>query len=335
MVPGNPEVCREENLLLERKKRCCAARRGQAQPILWPRTDTQVISAPDEEYYPSPCARQHCSNRDNTDLRFPLSTPGPLFLAFLEEYGWDVDILAEPLSSGDQAIENDHQPSEQNRINERYRRKPAIMWRISTYTIRPFLQKLDAVILNECGCGTNSTGNPPSPPTPAFKISSELAQRIIGKSGLRRMCPFMGKEKKEVKHRLFGELAPEPEKSKLITGSKSGLGKETMSAVLLWTIVSGRVEGLASSSPIAHTTDAPLLGQRNVKTRPVFSSCWAFGLINIEQEQKTMNLMKGIKDKTKGIGKRVRLGLVLSSSKALSFVRRVCFGKQRGFAMLK
>ena len=287
MVPENPEVRREENLLLERKKRHCAARRGQGQPILQPRGDTFAISAPDEEYHPSPCAEQGGGDRDSTGLRFPLSTPGPLFLAFLEEYGWDVDILAEPLNlrdmARDTALDNSKQPSEQDRINERYRSKPGIIWRISTYTIRPFLQKLDAVILNDCGCGANSTANIPSAPTPPSKVNSGLAQRILYKSGLRKMCPFMGKEKLEVKHRLFGELAPGPEKNKLITGSKSGLGKETMSAVVLWTIVSGRVEGLASSPAISHTTEGPLLGgERKVKTAPMSYSCRVFGLINIE-----------------------------------------------------
>jgi hypothetical protein len=259
-VPTDSAIWHEENLLLERKRRYCAARRGQAQPIRQPRGD---FLASDAGYRPSPCAGRYRSNRDNTDLRFPLSSPGPLYLAFLEEYGWDVEIFAEPLNYRDIGHNQNAVELEQERKYERDKRKPGVMWKISTYTIRPFLQKLDATILNDCGCGAGSEAIPSSAPAPEVKTISSLGHELLARSGLGRIFPFLRVPKVKPEQTLFGELPQEPENHKLRTGGKSGLGKETMSAVLLWTIVSGYVEGLVPS-PVSNTTEAPLLGERKV-----------------------------------------------------------------------
>ena len=272
LVPTDSSVWHEEHLLLERKRRYCAARRGQTPPIQQPRVDTLAISTHDTGYRPSTCTSRYRNNRDNTDLRFPLSSPGPLYLAFLEEYGWDVEIFSEPLNYRDMGHDNATYESEQEKNNERDKRKSGVMWKVSTYTIRPFLQKLDATILNDCGCGAGSDANPSSAPPPQTKPMNGLGYKLLVRSGLGKIFPFLRIPKVESEQRLFGELPLEPENQKLRTGGKCGLGKETMSAVLLWTMVSGYVEGLVPS-PVSNNTEVPLLGERKVRTLFVFYSC--------------------------------------------------------------
>ena len=272
LVPTDSVVWHEENMLLERKRRHCTARQGQAQSIRQQKVDKSVISACDTSYRPSLCAGRYRTNRDNTDLRFPLSSPGPLYLAFLEEYGWDVEIFAEPLNYRD--ISHNYAAYEpgKDRNNERDKRKPGVMWKISTYTIRPFLQKLDATILNDCGCGGDA--NLFSAPAPKAKTTSSLGRRLLIRSGIGKIFPFLRIPKVSPEQRLFGELPREPENYTL-TGGKCGLGKETMSAVLLWTIVSGYVEGLVPS-PLSNNTEVSLLGERKVKTLFILYSCRVF-----------------------------------------------------------
>lgn len=336
-MPSESAVWREESLLLERKRRYCAACRGQAQPVLQPRRDALVFRSDDSEYCPSPCAGRYCSNRDNTDLRFPLSSPGPLYLAFLEEYKWDIDIFAESLNFQGPAHGNDAYLSEHDRINERDRKKPDVIWKISTYAVRPFLQKLDAIILNDCGCGTDSNPSLSSAPTPPIEAKNSLAHMMLAKSGLRKIFPFIGSKNKQVKRRLYGEIPQGPDKTKLRTGTKCGLGKEARSAVLLWTIVSGRVEGLASSSPISTsptstTVGAPLL-EREVTVRSAFYSYRVRGLTIIGT--KVYKFDEGHNEQDKGDREEFELGSCHIFVESFVICPSSVLGKEKGICDLE
>lgn len=284
LVPTDSTIRHAETSLLERKRKFCYARRGQAQPDLQSRIDPFAVLGIECDYTPSPCISRPCNRTNNTEL---LSSPSPLYLAFLEQHGWEVEIFAEVrndwnLSNGDDMTslggDEDSGPW----------RRPDLIWQISTYTIRPFLHKLDSLIANDCGCSTGCDASLPPSPAALVKAKSSLRHILLSRSGLGKIFPFMVGEKDIGKQRLFGELPQDPENSKLREGSKCGLSKETMSAVLLWSMVSGSVEGLAPSSPVSNKMEAPLLGgARKVTTQMMFSSYLVFGLTQTETTETT------------------------------------------------
>jgi hypothetical protein len=68
-----------------------------------------------------------------------------------------------------------------------------------------------------------------------------------------------------------------------------GLGRDAMSAVLLWNLEVGGVGGLAPSSPVSISMEAPLLGERKVTFPSMYYLYLARGLISTGTKEQELD----------------------------------------------
>jgi hypothetical protein len=264
LVPGDREFWGEEEEFLSRKTKCHAVHRARLEATLKRSIDNGVIPDCYNKWHYRSVGTEHLlCDSDNSYQEFLLSKPGPLYLAYLEEYAGDVQNFEWLSHSVDEDEDEDEDPSSQDLL----RRLTGLdtRWRVSTYTTRPFMRKVDAAIMNDCGCcaGSMPYARRSRPPMLSTSTSSGLAQRVLARSGLKWIFPSAVKEKEPTARLLFGEFVPELDDDTPKKENKWGLGKESRSAVLLWTIVTGREERL--TPPSINETIEPSLKERKVR----------------------------------------------------------------------
>jgi hypothetical protein len=270
LVPTHRAILLEESLLLERKRRACrvcgqGVSRFSLQTLI-PEPDILL----DQEacpHYPS-FLSPDCGDRDHAELRFGLSTPGPQYMRFLEEYGRELRIRGELAGLLTATPISDMSSLSDEGNSEESSRETEFEWQISTYAVRPYLRRLDLLRRGDGSCGIScDVASSASTITPQrSKIS--LGRKIIARTFLGKILGLETDVKQERK-RVFGEL-PQGSRERIMSEirEKDGFWRDDTSAALLWYFGIDGVGGLGPPSPTSMSLVPPAPTEEKVTYIP-------------------------------------------------------------------